>query len=481
MKPRIFIGSSVEGLNIAYSIQQNLTYDAEVTVWDQGVFELSKTTIESLTEVLIKSDFGIFVFSPDDIVKIKEKDKSTLRDNVLFEFGLFIGKLSRERVFFVIPSDMDLYLPTDLLGITPGKYDSTREDGSLQAALGPVSHQIRLSLKKLGRITEDDGSPNSPEKIVTNENEEDKWYLDFFDKRYEEAKIKLTAFIKKQKEPDKIMENTLWSVYCDFKINASEGLVLFDEILKSNPTLIIAHRGIAKIYLWEDYLDKSIAILENARKIFNNDSSLIILQSECYKKTEGIPRALEFLKGMNPENDVEIALEITDTLFNEKEYENAREHIHKIYINYPNNEKIKYKYARVAMELKLNEIALFFLKSLTNEFDDNIDYWGYLSNCALVLDYYDLSLTACKKADELAKSKQQWILSNIGNILNNKGFYSEAIKYLNQGLEIKKDYEYAHDRLASAMKKRDDEKEKVKITCESGRKSLREYLKVATV
>ena len=87
MKPKIFIGSSVEGLNVAYSIQQNLTHDAEATVWDQGVFELSATSVESLNEVLTTIDFGIFVFSPDDETKMRGKTATTVRDNVLFELG----------------------------------------------------------------------------------------------------------------------------------------------------------------------------------------------------------------------------------------------------------------------------------------------------------------------------------------------------------------------------------------------------------
>lgn len=89
-KPRVFIGSSVEGLNVAYAVQQNLLHEAEVTVWAQGVFELSKTTIESLNKTLSENDFAIFVFSLDDLINIKDTIKSTVRDNVLFEFGLFI-------------------------------------------------------------------------------------------------------------------------------------------------------------------------------------------------------------------------------------------------------------------------------------------------------------------------------------------------------------------------------------------------------
>jgi hypothetical protein len=36
VKPNIFIGSSTESLEVAYSLQENLEPSAEVTVWTQG-------------------------------------------------------------------------------------------------------------------------------------------------------------------------------------------------------------------------------------------------------------------------------------------------------------------------------------------------------------------------------------------------------------------------------------------------------------
>lgn len=149
MKPKVFIGSSVESRKIAYAIQENLEYDADCKVWTQGVFELSGTAIHSLIKELESSDFAIFVFSPDDITQIRDQSKTTVRDNVIFETGLFIGKIGIERVYFVIPSGSNgLHLPSDLLGITPGHFDDSKRD--LVSALGTFCNKVRRQIEALG-------------------------------------------------------------------------------------------------------------------------------------------------------------------------------------------------------------------------------------------------------------------------------------------------------------------------------------------
>lgn len=64
-QPRLFIGSSSEGLNIAYGIQENLEFDAETTIWKQGIFKPTRQTLTDIVAAMRSTDFAAFVFNPD--------------------------------------------------------------------------------------------------------------------------------------------------------------------------------------------------------------------------------------------------------------------------------------------------------------------------------------------------------------------------------------------------------------------------------
>lgn len=169
---RLFIGSSTENLDVAYAAQENLEHDVEVTVWKQGIFGLSKFTMESLLEALDEFHFALFVFAPNDVTRFRGGEYETVRDNVIFELGLFVGRLGRERTFIVIPRNVDdLHLPTDLLGITPGEYEANRQDNNLTAALGPACNRIRKAIDKYGALPQPKIAPEPPDPADYDDND----------------------------------------------------------------------------------------------------------------------------------------------------------------------------------------------------------------------------------------------------------------------------------------------------------------------
>lgn len=153
MRPSLFIGSSEESVEVAYELQANLEDCSRPTVWKQGIFdELNQSNLQLLLDTLDRFDFAVFVFGKDDIAKIRGDEVSITRDNVIFEFGLFMGRLGPQRTFFVVPKNQPgLHILTDLLGLTTAYYDSQRDD--LMAALGPASSRIRRAIQRAGPLT----------------------------------------------------------------------------------------------------------------------------------------------------------------------------------------------------------------------------------------------------------------------------------------------------------------------------------------
>jgi CRP/FNR family transcriptional regulator, cyclic AMP receptor protein len=147
-KIRIFIISSAEALEIARTIQNAFEYDFTVVVWTDGVFRASWYPIESLERQLDQSDFAIAIARPDDMTESRGTSSPTPRDNVIFELGLFIGRIGRQRSFLVEPRGEETKLPSDLSGITALAYKYETND--LAAALGPACNRIRNIIRELG-------------------------------------------------------------------------------------------------------------------------------------------------------------------------------------------------------------------------------------------------------------------------------------------------------------------------------------------
>jgi hypothetical protein len=152
IKPRVFIGSSSEALRIARAIEFQLTGDAEITIWNEGTFALSRGTLESLNDSLELYDFALFILSPDDLLTTRDVSLLAPRDNVMFELGLFMGRLGRSRTFMVCSSQERIKIPTDLAGITMATYDANRSDGNIVAAVGPACTLIRQAIEGLGPV-----------------------------------------------------------------------------------------------------------------------------------------------------------------------------------------------------------------------------------------------------------------------------------------------------------------------------------------
>ncbi|EAZ88052.1 nucleotide-binding protein [Crocosphaera chwakensis] len=233
-RPAVFIGSSAENLDYAYAIQANLERDAEPTVWNQDLFKLSQSTLEDLCRQVENFDFSIFVFTPNDTVIIRKEENRSVRDNVVFELGLFIGNLGRNRCFFIIPRGEEFHLPTDLLGIKAGTYDSSRQDKNWKAALGPACREVINSIRELGKR----GSSRYPNQKI----DELEIKFDFLaNKLHNDQKRQAKTETKVERSFDFIRE---WDSYRQERIKAYELFVQPHLTTSENGEILIDRQNV---------------------------------------------------------------------------------------------------------------------------------------------------------------------------------------------------------------------------------------------
>ena len=146
---RVFIGSSGKNIDIAKAVASVLEEGGgtRATVWNENVFNLGRGFLETLLEIRDQYDFALMIWGSDDTTESKGQSSASPRDNVVFECGLFMGALGRERVFIV--HDKETKIPSDFAGITLAPYDGARvRDGEVEQALRTACADIAREIKQ---------------------------------------------------------------------------------------------------------------------------------------------------------------------------------------------------------------------------------------------------------------------------------------------------------------------------------------------
>lgn len=149
-KPKVFIGSSTEGLLIAEAVYAEMTHETKPTLWKNDIFLPSQYPMETLLEQLKVHSFAIIVASPDDVLVKRGERSQSMRDNILFEVGLFAGVIGRKRTFLMLPENQEIAIPSDLFGLIPAKYDDNRikqDTPEFAAAVQVACSQIRQVIR----------------------------------------------------------------------------------------------------------------------------------------------------------------------------------------------------------------------------------------------------------------------------------------------------------------------------------------------
>jgi hypothetical protein len=146
MKSAVVVGSftGVRGIPEAHPV--GLDEPCEVELSFRGVCWLRYT----MRSFLLWCWVGSISLSPrHHVASNRGQTVSVPIENVIFELGLFIGGLGRERMFLLSDRTQELELPQDLAGMTRATF-VPHSSGNVAAALGEPCTRIKASVARPG-------------------------------------------------------------------------------------------------------------------------------------------------------------------------------------------------------------------------------------------------------------------------------------------------------------------------------------------
>ena len=153
---KVLIASSSEGEEFALGVGDVLKRPRPgedsspflVTHW-RDLFLGNYGYFETLNDAINTFDFAIFIGASDDRTATRGNSYSTVRDNVLFEFGMFLGSIGRDRAYLIVSDDFKVKLPSDLMGVSVHSWSAVDSDEP-EVAVRSIALRLRREFARKG-------------------------------------------------------------------------------------------------------------------------------------------------------------------------------------------------------------------------------------------------------------------------------------------------------------------------------------------
>src|SRR5687768_3306007 len=152
-KSKVFVVSSTESEKIRDVLINSLRsmVEVEITPWNrEDLWQPSHFIVDTLLQFPYSYDFAIAIFGPDDKSISRGREEYQPRDNVIFETGMFMSYLGRDRTFVILPEDPPVKVLTDLSGLITCHYEKLNDVGGWTAALETTCKKIAKCINDLG-------------------------------------------------------------------------------------------------------------------------------------------------------------------------------------------------------------------------------------------------------------------------------------------------------------------------------------------
>lgn len=233
---RIFVASSSEAYNYAEAVQALLEEKKiNAITWKDAEFFIGNTIIESFEKIKFLYDFAIFIFHPDDELNFRNSELKSVRDNVIFELGLFAGFLGIKKCYALIPNNLIIKQPSDLLGVLHANYKYEKNEDNYIKAMRTGINKITQSIEQIQK--EKKKSTTLIRGDYRNYIADASISLDILDFEMHEEWIKNIRRAKKVKEELLYWErNTAnrWMEYEKYTIKRIDHLLNLSKFLKEN-------------------------------------------------------------------------------------------------------------------------------------------------------------------------------------------------------------------------------------------------------